>query len=113
LRCQAVSHPDEATVRPIFAAAFKEHGLPLAIRSDHGLPFASSGVAGLSRLSVWWIKLRIRSERIVAGEPQQNGRHEPVHRALDEATAKPPAEGHARCCRPRVTGPSAPVWGRP
>jgi putative transposase len=91
LRCQAVAHPDEASVRPIFEAAFKEHGLPLAIRSDNGPPFASPGVAGLSRLSVWWIKLGIRPERIVAGKPQQNGRHERVHRTLDEATARPPA----------------------
>jgi hypothetical protein len=66
LRCQAVARPDEDNVRPIFEAAFKEHGLPLAIRSDNGPPFASPGVGGLSRLAVWWIKLGIRPERIVA-----------------------------------------------
>ena len=80
LRCQAVARPDEENVRPIFEAAFKEHGLPLAIRSDNGPPFASPGVGGLSRLAVWWIKLGIRPERILAGKPQQNGRHERVHR---------------------------------
>jgi transposase InsO family protein len=92
LRCQAVPRPDEASVRPIFEAAFKEHGLPRAIRSDNGPPFASLGVGGLSRLAVWWIKLGIRPERIVAGKPQQNGRHERVHRTLKEETLAPPAE---------------------
>ena len=91
LRCQGVARPDEEHVRPIFEAAFKEHGLPLAIRSDNGPPFASPGAGGLSRLAVWWIKLGIRPERIVAGKPQQNGRHERVHRTLKQETATPPA----------------------
>jgi putative transposase len=92
LRCQAVNRPDEQSVRPIFEAAFMEHGLPRAIRSDNGPPFASPGVGGLSRLAIWWIKLGIRPERIVAGKPQQNGRHERVHRTLSEETARPPAD---------------------
>ena len=92
LRCQAVARPDAAGVRPIFEAAFKEHGLPRAIRSDNGSPFASPGVGGLSRLAIWWIKLGIRPERIVAGKPQQNGRHERVHRTLKDETAAPPAD---------------------
>src|SRR5580693_9274680 len=92
LRCQAVNRPDEQSVRPIFEAAFMEHGLPRAIRSDNGPPFASPGVGGLSRLAIWWIKLGIRPERIVAGKPQQNGRHERVHRTLKEETAAPPAD---------------------
>ena len=92
LRCQAVARADEENVRPIFEAAFKEHGLPLAIRSDNGPPFASPGVGGLSRLAVWWLKLGIRPERIVAGKPQQNGRHERVHRTLKQETAVPPAD---------------------
>lgn len=91
LRCQAVARPDEPHVRPIFEAAFKEYGLPLAMRSDNGPPFATPGAGGLSRLAVWWIKLGIRPERIVAGKPQQNGRHERVHRTLNEETARPPA----------------------
>jgi hypothetical protein len=90
-RCQAVARPDEEHVRPIFEAAFKEHSLPLAIRSDNGPPFASPGVGGLSRLAVWRIKLGIRPERIVAGKPQQNGRHERMHRTLNQETATPPA----------------------
>ena len=92
LRCQAVARPDEEHVRPIFEAAFKEHGLPRAMRSDNGPPFASPGVAGLSRLAIWWIKLGIRPERIIAGKPQQNGRHERVHRTLKAETAAPPAD---------------------
>ena len=91
LRCQAVARPDEEHVRPIFEAAFREHGLPLAIRSDNGPPFASAGAGGLSRLAVWWIKLGIRPERIVAGKPQQNGRHERLHRTLKQETAAPAA----------------------
>ena len=93
LRCQAVAHPDDEHVRPIFEAAFGEHGLPLAIRSDNGPPFASPGAGGLSPLAVWWLKLGIRPERIVAGKPQQNGRHERVHRTLKQETATPPADG--------------------
>jgi hypothetical protein len=96
LRCQAAARPDEENVRLIFEAAFKEHGLPLAIRSDNGPPFASPGVGGLSRLAVWWIKLGIRPERIVAGKPQQNGRHERVHRTLNQKTATPPAASVVR-----------------
>src|SRR5262249_25389426 len=91
LRCQAVARPDEENVRPIFAAAFREHGWPQAIRSDNGPPFASPGVGGLSRLAVWWIKLGIRPERIVAGKPQQNGRPERVQRTFNQETATPPA----------------------
>ena len=91
LRCQAVARPDDEHVRPIFEAVFREHGLPLAIRSGNGSPFASAGAGGLSRLAVWWIKLGIRPERIVAGKPQQNGRHERVHRTPKQETAAPPA----------------------
>jgi transposase InsO family protein len=61
---------------------FREHGLPLRIRSDNGSPFASRGIGGLSQLSVWWVKLGILPERIEPGKPQQNGRHERMHRTL-------------------------------
>ncbi|MDR3726050.1 MAG: integrase core domain-containing protein [Terracidiphilus sp.] len=73
-----------------FEAAFREYGMPWAVRSDNGPPFASCAVAGLSRLSVWWIKLGIMPQRIEAGHPEQNGRHERMHRTLKEATALPP-----------------------
>jgi putative transposase len=91
LRCQALDRPDGAHARPVFEAAFCEFGLPLAIRSDNGPPFASIGAGGLSRLSVWWIKLGVKPERIEPGKPQQNGRHERMHRTLKAETADPPA----------------------
>ncbi len=82
LRSQAVEKTDTERVRAIFEAAFREYGLPWAIRTDNGAPFASSAVGGLSRLAVWWIKLGIVPERIEAGHPEQNGRHERMHRTL-------------------------------
>jgi putative transposase len=92
LRCQAVAKCDTERVRAIFEAVFREYGLPQSIRSDNGAPFASTAIAGLSRLAVWWIKLGIKVERIEPGKPQQNGRHERMHRALKEEVASPPAE---------------------
>src|SRR3974390_1270440 len=90
LRCQAVEATDTTRVQAIFEAAFRECGMPEAIRTDNGAPFASRAIAGLSRLAVWWIKLGIVPERIEAGHPEQNGRHERMHRTLAEATASPP-----------------------
>jgi transposase InsO family protein len=90
LRCQAVEKTDTVRVQAVFEAAFREFGLPRAVRSDNGTPFASCALAGLSRLSVWWIKLGILPQRIQAGHPEQNGRHERMHRTLKEATAAPP-----------------------
>jgi transposase InsO family protein len=84
----------EEEARPWFEAAFGEFGLPWTIRSDNGPPFASTGVTGLTALSVWWTKLGIRHERITPGKPQQNGRHERFHRTLLEAMI-PPAEDQA------------------
>ena len=91
LRCQAVEKMDTERVRAIFEAAFREYGMPMAIRTDNGAPFASQAIAGLSRLAVWWMKLGIVVERIEAGHPEQNGRHERMHRTLKQETAKPPA----------------------
>jgi len=91
LRCQAVEKTDSARVQAIFEAAFREYGLPQAIRTDNGAPFASTAIAGLSRLAVWWIKLGIVPERIEAGHPEQNGRHERMHRTLKQEVAMPPA----------------------
>jgi transposase InsO family protein len=90
LRCQAVEKTDRERVQGIFEAAFREYGMPAAIRTDNGAPFASRAVAGLSRLAVWWMKLGIAPERIAAGHPEQNGRHERMHRTLKEETAMPP-----------------------
>lgn len=91
LRCEGLSRTDESQVRPIFESAFCEFGRPLAIRTDNGPPFATVAAGGLSRLAIWWIKLGIRPERIAPGQPQQNGRHERMHRTLKQETTKPPA----------------------
>ncbi len=91
LRCQAVDKMDTARVQAIFEAAFREYGMPVAIRTDNGTPFASHAIAGLSRLAVWWMKLGIVPERIEAGHPEQNGRHERMHRTLKQAVAMPAA----------------------
>lgn len=90
LRCQAVIRPDYTYVRPLFYAAFREYGLPRAIRTDNGPPFVTTTLGGLSRLSIEWIKLGIIPERIEPGKPAQNGRHERMHRTLKQETAKPP-----------------------
>jgi putative transposase len=91
LRCDVVARLDHDHVRPILEAAFCEFGLPHAIRSDNGPPFASPAAGGLSQLSVWLIKLGIACERIDLGKPQQNGRHERMHGTLQGETANPPA----------------------
>jgi putative transposase len=92
LRCQALPHGiHERYVRPIFEATFREYGLPQRLRTDNGSPFAHVGAGGLSKLAVWWIKLGIVPERIDPGRPSQNGRHERMHRTLEECTARPPA----------------------
>lgn len=91
LRCQAVDPTDTEQVLAVLEAAFREYGLPHAIRSDNGPPFATRAVAGLSRLSVYLIKLGIVPERIQPGHPEQNGRLERLHRTLKAETASPPA----------------------
>jgi putative transposase len=87
---QSVEAEREELVKPHYEATFREYGLPLRMRSDNGSPFASKAIAGLSRLSVWWIKLGITPERIDPGCPQQNGRHERMHRTMKAETARPP-----------------------
>ena len=77
-------------VIPWFETVFRQYGLPDAIRTDNGAPFATTGLGGLSRLSTWFIKLGIRHERIEKGHPEQNGRHERMHRTLKEEICKPP-----------------------
>ena len=90
LVCQGLSRPNGAQARPVLERAFREYGLPRAIRSDNGPPFASTALGGLSSLSVWWIKLGISPERIEPGHPEQNGRLERFHRTLKAETASPP-----------------------
>ena len=91
LRLQVVPDTKDVSVRAVMEAAFREYGLPEAIRSDNGTPFASRGIGGLSRLSVWWLKLGIVAERIEPAHPEQNGRHERMHLTLKGETANPPA----------------------
>jgi len=95
LSTQLMARPDYANCRSELERTFKDYGLPRAIRSDNGAPFASVGAGGLSRLSVWWVKLGIMPERIEPGQPQQNGRHERMHRTLKAECARPPAANRA------------------
>lgn len=87
LVCRALAHPTEAAVWPYFRRAFEDYGLPDALRSDNGAPFASTALGGLTRLSVWLLKLGIALERTQPGRPDQNGRHERMHRTLKDHTA--------------------------
>jgi transposase InsO family protein len=83
LLCEAFESTREAPVIEAFQQLFRDRGLPGAIRSDNGLPFASpNGLYNLSRLSVWWLRLGISIERIKPGHPQQNGRHERMHQLI-------------------------------
>ncbi|HEY6338822.1 MAG TPA: IS481 family transposase [Candidatus Sulfotelmatobacter sp.] len=100
LRCRAVDKTDTAGVQAIFEAAFREYGLPQAIRTDNGAPFASRARCGLSRLSVWLIKLGIVPERIQPAHPEQNGRHERMHLTLKQETMSPMA-AHRRAQQQR------------
>src|SRR5579871_2089484 len=90
LQCEAMESNAEKTAFTAFERLFKERGLPQAIRSDNGVPFASpNGLFNLSRLSVWWLRLGISIERIKPGHPQQNGRHERMHLTLKKETTRP------------------------
>src|SRR6266852_2858419 len=91
LTCEALSTTQERFAFTAFDRAFKEFGLPLAIRTDNGVPFAGpTALYRLSKLAVWWLRLGIQIERIQPGHPQQNGRHERMHRTLKAETARPP-----------------------
>jgi transposase InsO family protein len=90
LACEALASTRRATTQSVFTRLFREYGLPRAIRSDNGTPFASIGLHRLSALSVYFIKLGIRRDLIEPGSPQQNGRHERMHRTLKAATTRPP-----------------------
>lgn len=92
LCCQIVERTTSALAAPVFDAVFREYGLPDIIRTDNGVPFAHPCTTGLSPLAVGWIKLGITPERIRPGKPQENGRHERMHRTLKEQTLRPPAE---------------------
>ncbi len=95
----ATGSTQHAECQPLLERAFREYGLPQIIRSDNGSPFASTGTTGLTALSVWWVKLGIRHERIDPGYPQQNGRHERFHLTLMEAMRPPPSTRAAQARR--------------
>jgi putative transposase len=76
--------------KPVFTRAFKDFGLPRRIRTDNGVPFATNTLARLSQLSAWWVRLGVLPEFIEPGKPQQNGRHERMHRTLKAETTRPP-----------------------
>lgn len=90
IACTGLKRPVFEEVRAVFELAFREFGLPTYIRTDNGPPFSSTSLGGLSKLSVWWIKLGIIPERIRPGHPEENGRHERMHRTLKDAVASPP-----------------------
>jgi transposase InsO family protein len=91
LACQGLDSTAIAEAKPVFARVFKQYGLPSRIRTDNGTPFASSALGRLSQLSVWWVRLGILPELIEPGKPQQNGRHERMHRTLKAETTRPVA----------------------
>jgi len=94
LCCRALSSVRTEQARPVFERLFRDVGLPQAIRTDNGAPFSSTGLHGLCRLTVWWVRLGIQHQLIRPGHPQDNGRHERMHRTLKAATARPPAASH-------------------
>ena len=90
LACEALDCTKVNKAVPVFEQVFKEFGVPKAIRSDNGVPFAApNAFFNLSTLSVWWLRLGIQIERIKPGNPQQNGRHERMHLTLKDETTKP------------------------
>jgi hypothetical protein len=91
LLCEALDSTREGPTITAFEQLFRDRGLPEAIRSDNGVPFASpNGLFGLSKLSVWWLRLGVCIERIKPGHPQQNGRHERMHLTLKKEATRPP-----------------------
>ncbi len=95
LACQGLEGTRFLDTKRVFTRLFHEFGLPFRIRSDNGVPFASSALGRLSRLSIWWIKLGVLPDLIEPASPQQNGRHERMHRTLKAETTIPPAGNRA------------------
>jgi transposase InsO family protein len=95
LACQGLNSTAVNEAKPVFTRVFKEYGLPKRIRTDNGVPFATTTLARLSRLSAWWVRLGVIPEFIEPGKPQQNGRHERMHLTLKTETTRPPAHSLA------------------
>ena len=96
LRVHGLLNTRGSGVRPVFERAFREYGLPRAIRTDNGVPVANTGLHGLTQLNVWWLRLGIQHQRIRPASPQENGAHERMHRTLKAETTRPPAADLAR-----------------
>ena len=90
LACQGLRCTKGVGVRGVFEWAFRAYGLPAAIRTDNGVPFATTGIHGLSQLNVWWLRLGIQHQRIRPASPQQNGAHERMHKTLKAEAIRPP-----------------------
>jgi len=90
LACHGLLSTKGDGVRPVFERLFREYGLPRAIRTDNGVPFATTGIHGLSQLNVWWLRLGIQHQRILPAHPQQNGAHERMHKTLKGDAIRPP-----------------------
>jgi len=90
LACHGLLSTKGQGVRPVWERLFREYGLPRAIRTDNGVPFATTGIHGLSQLNVWWMRLGIQHQRILPAHPQQNGAHERMHRTLKGEAIRPP-----------------------
>lgn len=90
LACHGLLSTKGHGVRPVFEQLFREYGLPRAIRTDNGVPFATTGSPGLSQLNVWWLRLGIQHQRILPAHPQQNGAHERMHKTLKGEAIRPP-----------------------
>jgi len=100
LGCQALSSTAVAEAKPVFTRLFNEYGLPKRIRTDNGVPFATHTLARLSSLSAWWVRLGIVPELIEPGKPQQNGRHERMHKTLKAEATRPAASSRrAQQCK--------------
>ena len=90
LACHGLLSTKGHGVHPVFDRLFREYGLPRAIRTDNGVPFATTGIHGLSRLNVWWLRLGIQHQRILPAHPEQNGAHERMHKTLKGEACRPP-----------------------
>jgi putative transposase len=95
LACHGLPSTKGHEARRVLEWAFRAYGLPRAIRSDNGVPFAATGVHGLSQLNVWWMRLGVVHQRILPGRPRQNGAHERMHKTLKAEACRPP-QAHAR-----------------
>jgi putative transposase len=90
LACHGLLSTKGLGVRPVFDRLFREYGLPNAIRTDNGVPFATTGIHGLSQLNVWWLRLGIQHQRTRPASPQENGAHERMHKTLKAEAIRPP-----------------------